>query len=731
MRGCTLHRARIGASTGILAAAAGTLMIFAGTGGALAAGTTWTVEPSPNAALSGGQLEAVSCSSPSACEAVGKHLDTSGITLTLAERWNGSAWQQQQTPSIAADTTPSVAPELLGVSCPARRFCAAVGDFQEPFEQVSLAETWNGFRWTREPFKAPADSDGAGLTQVSCTWARFCEAVGSYFDEDNGQTTPLAAEWNGTSWTVQSTPSLTTTAGFTAVSCTSPKSCEAWGGGNAGNPGPEVAEHWNGTSWELQTVPSNAAAVTSVSCASATFCEAVAQGAAYKWNGSQWKVQALPSSVSSAGLNGVSCASPRYCETVGVANVSGNYVGVAAVWAGSGWTAQTTPNPAGVTYVDLNAVSCASASSCEAAGEDQVVVTSNVPKALAEAWNGTGWALQHAAAPPGAAENGLSDVSCVSASFCVAVGAHQDSAGGEGSLAEIWNGTSWLIAATPNIAAQSGTTAYNDLLSVSCVSASFCEAVGTGPDGADAAVWNGTSWTLQSRPGEDVSPQVVSCATVDFCMSVDGFANVDIWNGSSWSADSTVTGFSYVGSVSCPSASFCEVTGEGPSGENAAAWNGTSWTAQATPGPASNSLSAVSCTAAGSCEAVGQSLNTENDENAPLAEAWNGSTWTIQSAPDPVTTQSSTLTGVSCTSASSCTAVGQYASPTPPNFGELQTLAEVWNGTTWTIATTPDPSSTGQNLLGTVSCGASQTCTAVGQYSDPGDVPATLIEAGD
>jgi hypothetical protein len=730
MSGCTLHRVRVGVGTGILAAALSTLMIFAGTGDAMGAGTTWTVQQSPSANLPGGQLEAVSCSSPNACTAVGDHLDKSGITRTLAERWNGSAWQQQPTPPLAVDTTPSVAPELFGVSCPARRFCEAVGDYQQLSGGVSLAETWTGGRWKRQRFPVHAHSDGAGLTQVSCTGATFCEAVGSYFDESDGQTTPLAAEWNGTSWTVQSTPRLTTTAAFAALSCNSPSSCEAWGGGNAGNPGPEIAEHWNGTSWRLQTVPSNAASVNSVSCVSATFCEAVAQGAAYIWKGSTWSAQTLPSSVSSAGLNGVSCRSRRFCETVGVANVDGNYVGVAAVWNGSGWTAQTTPNPARDAYVTLNAVSCPSASSCEAAGEDQVVVTANDPMALAEAWNGSSWALQHAATPRSATENGLSDVSCVSASFCMAVGAHQDSAGGEANLAEIWNGTSWQITATPNIKAQSGTTAYNDLLSVSCVSASFCEAVGTGPNGADAAQWNGTSWTLQARPGEDVSPQVVSCATADFCMSVDGFTNVDIWDGSSWSADSTVTGFSYVGSVSCLSASFCEVTGEGPSGENAAAWNGTSWTAQATPGPASNSLNSVSCTAADSCEAVGQLLNTENDEDAPLAEAWNGSTWTIQSAPDPVTTQSSTLVAVSCTSASSCTAVGQYASPTPPNFDELQTLAEVWNGTTWSIATTPDPSSTEQNVLDAVSCGASQACTAVGQYSDPGGIPATLVEAG-
>jgi hypothetical protein len=92
------------------------------------------------------------------------------------------------------------------------------------------------------------------LSQVSCTSATFCEAVGSYLDT-NFNTDPLAAVWNGTAWSLQSTPTLTTEAAFVAVSCTSPSFCEAWGGGTPNFPGPEVAEQWNGTGsqWSAQT----------------------------------------------------------------------------------------------------------------------------------------------------------------------------------------------------------------------------------------------------------------------------------------------------------------------------------------------------------------------------------------------------------------------------------------------------------------------------------------------
>src|SRR6202030_4359937 len=113
---------------------------------------------------------------------------------------------------------------------------------------------------------------------------------------------------------------------------------------------------------------------------------------------------------------------------------NGSDLSLAAVWNGSAWSSQSTPNPAGATFISLNAVSCASASSCEAGGDFQVIVTSNDPRALAEAWNGKAWQLQHAVAPPGATFNSLSAASCVSASFCEAVGTHLDSAGNQANL---------------------------------------------------------------------------------------------------------------------------------------------------------------------------------------------------------------------------------------------------------------------------------------------------------
>ncbi|HEX9034648.1 MAG TPA: hypothetical protein VF834_22620, partial [Streptosporangiaceae bacterium] len=501
------------------------------------------------------------------------------------------------------------------------------------------------------------------------------------------------------------------TVAFTAVSCASRTFCEAWGGGNGGSPGPTVAERWNGTSWHLQAVPTSDAVPDSMSCASALFCEALTPTGGYRWNGSSWTAQATPSL--GGGLTGVSCVSATFCEAV-AENFNSAPGTLAAKWNGSAWTVQSISTPPAAASMMMAAVTCSSASACEAVGSFGLGTTNAAPRAVAESWNGHSWALQDAVTPPGATANSLRSVSCVSLTFCEAVGSFTDGTGTTGaSMAEMWNGKSWKVQTMPGAS-----------FSVSCVSATFCEAVGP----ASAANWNGTTWTLQQRPGADVEPVAVSCATVTFCMAVDGFAQTAIWNGTAWSAGPTVTGFTSQGSpvesVSCVSASFCEAVGGGSGGDNAAVWNGTSWTAQPTPGPASSFLSAVSCPAVNSCEAVGSYADSSFHE-AAFAEVWNGTTWAAQTIPNPSISRGTSLSAISCTSADSCTAVGSY------QYSLIflgHTLAEVWNGTTWSLRSTPSDPNAG---LSGVSCGASGACTAVGQRLDEGLIPTTLIEVGD
>jgi len=93
------------------------------------AGPGWSmvVTPSP-AGAEVSELTGVACSGAGACTAVGDFQGSGGV-FTLAERWNGTAFSIQPTPSPASPPAFSV---LRGFSCPAADECVAVGTSPPP-----------------------------------------------------------------------------------------------------------------------------------------------------------------------------------------------------------------------------------------------------------------------------------------------------------------------------------------------------------------------------------------------------------------------------------------------------------------------------------------------------------------------------------------------------------------------------------------------------------------------
>ena len=202
--------------------------------------------------------------------------------------------------------------------------------------------------------------------------------------------------------------------------------------------------------------------------------------------------------------------------------------------------------------------------------------------------------------------------------------------------------------------------------------------------------------------------------------------------GSAWSIqptpDQTVPNGALLSS-SCTSPRACTAVGHHTDGTGviaplAESWDGTSWRTQATPVPAGAiqaQLLGVSCPAARTCTAVGFSINSAGND-VPLAERWNGTSWKIQPVPNPAGATGTQLSGVSCSAANACTAVG-----TAPNA----TLAERWNGTSWRIQATPNPPGAFFAQLSSVSCPTASTCTAVGHYSNAASATFTLAVGHD
>jgi hypothetical protein len=119
-------------------------------------------------------------------------------------------------------------------------------------------------------------------------------------------------------------------------------------------------------------------------------------------------------------------------------------------------------------------------------------------------------------------------------------------------------------------------------------------------------------------------------------------------------------------------------------------------------------------------------LTNGGNVGQPLAEAWNGTTWDIHPSPSPAGSSGAALQGVSCPSASACTAVG--FSSTGSSGMPTNTLAESWNGTQWSLQTTPNPAGAKISGLSGVACTASETCMAVGSFWN-GTITQTLVES--
>jgi hypothetical protein len=227
-------------------------------------GTTWTIQPTPD--TSGSSLNGVACTSANACTAVG-----SSNGATLAERWNGTIWTVQTTP--IPDTGPALGGggSLTGVSCTSATACIAVGwedicDFTCGCCGLALAERWDGTTWT---IQDTIDSTPAIIystfSAVSCSAATACTAVGSAPANVGGT---LAERWDGNRWTVQTSPTSSgvgALVNLSGVTCTSATACSAVG---------NYAERWDGNTWTVQTTP-NDGSVNGVSCTSATECIAV------------------------------------------------------------------------------------------------------------------------------------------------------------------------------------------------------------------------------------------------------------------------------------------------------------------------------------------------------------------------------------------------------------------------------------------------------------------------
>src|SRR5437763_539924 len=217
----------------------------------------------------------------------------------------------------------------------------------------------------------------------------------------------LAAQWNGTAWTLTATPAAASggrLASLYDVADLSPASAWAVGQGKDARP---LAEHWDGTAWSVVPVPvppapsgtsfANAA-LTSIAAVSATDIWAVGtttaiQGTstvrftlAMHYNGTAWSIVKAANTAEPTGLSDVTAISADNAWAVGngfnnVHDTSASVANKAVIehWNGTAWS--SVASPAGRVSVDR--ISASTATDIRASRQGPHDAIGGVPAALA------------------------------------------------------------------------------------------------------------------------------------------------------------------------------------------------------------------------------------------------------------------------------------------------------------------------------------------------------------
>ena len=277
-------------------------------------GTTWAKAKSPNPSTSrNDQLSAVSADSATDAWAVGFYCasgcgTSSEVDDTLIMHWNGTAWSHVSSPDPSANLN------LLSGITASSTGAWAVGSYAKNSDYDTLILRWNGTTWSQVSSPNAGSSANVlfGVAELSTgrPWA-----VGGYCAAGCGSlsstTHTLTMRWNGTRWSIVTSPNLGASTDLNDVTAVSGKNSWAAGYycvsgcGTSAETDNTVILHWNGRVWSQSTTPNPSATANflfGANAASATDAWAVGMYCAsgcgtsspvdhtltLHWNGTAW-----------------------------------------------------------------------------------------------------------------------------------------------------------------------------------------------------------------------------------------------------------------------------------------------------------------------------------------------------------------------------------------------------------------------------------------------------------
>src|SRR5579885_2854132 len=115
-------------------------------------------------------------------------------------------------------------------------------------------------------------------------------------------------------------------------------------------------------------------------------------------------------------------------------------------------------------------------------------------------------------------------------------------------------------------------------------------------------------------------------------------------------------------------------------------WDGSQWSIVTSPNPGSfsNALDGIVVISSGDIWAVG-SFSNNSTSSQTLVEQWDGSQWSVVTSPNPGSAGNG-LSSIAAVNANNLWAVGGFSS----NSNSQQTLVEHWNGSKWSVVKSPN-----------------------------------------
>jgi len=280
-----------------------------------------------------------------------------------------------------------------------------------------------------------------------------------------------------------------------------------------------------------------------------------------------------------------------------------------------------------------------------------------------------------------------------------------------------FDGTSWTAFPAPMIKGDNNSF----LQGVVAISPTLAWAAGNVTDGPRPGQvieqWDGTKWSLSPAPKfgkkEQANVFAMTSSSANDIWAVGSLVNLDTglvsslfehWNGTAWTATTVESNNEFLFGASADATNDAWAVGFNGSDNittSARHWDGTNWRTVPTPnvGEGTNKLNAVLALAPNDVWAVGFSTPVAPPRQAAtltLIEHFDGSSWAVVPSPNVgpnSANQSNRLLGLTANSADDIWAFGSYFAA--DGSGHQMTLLLHWDGTSWTVASSPSPTKGG------------------------------------